>query len=122
MVRGQGSPNERLSIEARLGAVKPGSGAPLWLEPRDWVAFASLGTTWEIAPSFELCVQLDAHDGMFDDTEMRFLGDALLLSVGAEYRTAGGWHWQLVLAEDLRVEASPDFAIQLGLQIGTGAR
>ena len=121
-LEGGGSPNERLSIEARLGAVKPGSGAPLTLEPRDWVAFASLGTTWEIAPSFDLCVQLDAHEGMFDDTEMRFLGEALLLSVGAEYRSAGGWRWQLVLAEDLRVDASPDFAIQLGLQIGTGAR
>lgn len=121
-LEGRSSLSERLSIEARLGAVKPGSVAPLSLEPRDWVAFAGLGTTWEIAPSFDLCLQLDAHDGMFDDTEMRFLGEALLLTVGAEYRSPGGWRWQLALAEDLRVDASPDFAIQFGLHIGTGAR
>ena len=121
-LEGGGSPTERLSFDARLGVVRPGAAAPLALEPRDWVAFGSVSTTWEIAPSFDLCLQLDAHDGMFDDTDMRFLGEALLLTVGAQYRSAGGWRWQLALAEDLHIDASPDFAIQLGVQIGGAAR
>jgi hypothetical protein len=49
---------------------------------------------------------------------LRFLGEVLLLTLGAEYRSANDWRWQLALTEDLRVDASPDFAIQLSVQIG----
>jgi hypothetical protein len=108
----------RASLDGRAGMVRPGSAAPLPLEPKDWVAFGSLGATWNATPTVGMRLQLDAHDSMFEDTSLRFLGEALLLTLGAEYRSANDWRWQLALAEDLRVDASPDFAIQLSVQIG----
>jgi hypothetical protein len=112
--------NDQLSVEARVGVVRPGSAAPLPLPPSDWVAFGSLGTTWEASPALAVRLQLDAHDGMVEDTALRFLGEVLQLSVGAQLRSAGGWRWEIALTEDLRVDASPDFALQLSLHIGGG--
>jgi hypothetical protein len=57
---------------------------------------------------------------MVEDTGLRFLGEALQFTLGAQLRSSGGWRWQLALTEDLIVEASPDFALQLSLQIGAG--
>jgi hypothetical protein len=112
--------NPRMSLEARAGVVRPGSAAPLPLPPRDWVAFGSVGATWSATPALALRVQLDGHDGMVEDTGVRFLGEALQFTIGAQLRSSGGWRWQLALTEDLIVEASPDFALQLSLQIGAG--
>ena len=117
-LEGGGSPSHRLQIDGRLGVVLPGSGAPLPLEPRTWVAFGGLGATWGALRSLDLRLQVDAHDGFFDDTELRFLGPAVVLTVGAEYRSRAGWRFQFAISEDLRVDASPDVALHFGLQIG----
>jgi hypothetical protein len=108
----------RTSLAARAGVVRPGSAAPLPLEARRTVVFGSLGATWEAAPALALQLQLDAHQGMLEDTDLRLLGEALQLTLGALYRSVSGWRWQLALTEDLRVNASPDFALQLSVHVG----
>jgi hypothetical protein len=114
--------NGRTSLDARAGLVRPGSAAPLPLEPQQWVPFGTVGATWNATPALGLRLQVDAHGRMLEDTDLRFLGEAVQLTLGAEYRSAGGWRWQLALSEDVLVNASPDFAIQLGVQIGGGSR
>jgi hypothetical protein len=111
-----------VGIDGRLGVVRPGSANPLPLEARDWIAFGSIGASWELTPALALRLQVDAHDGMLEDSGLRFLGEVLQLTIGAQYRSPGGWRWQLALAEDVLVDSAPDFAIQLGVQIGGGAR
>lgn len=117
-LEGGGSPSERLWLDGRVGAIHPGSAAPLPLEARSWVAFGSLGATWGALPSLDLRLQVDAHDGFFEGTELRFLGPAVVLTVGAEYRSPAGWRFQFAISEDARVDASPDVALHFGLQIG----
>ena len=113
----------RATLEARAGIVRAGSAAPLPLEPRDWVPFGSVGASWEASPALCLRMQLDGHGRMVEASDLRFLGEAVQLTLGAEYRSPGGWRWQLALSEDVLVDASPDFAIQLGVHIvGGGAR
>ena len=114
--------NGRASLEARAGLVRPGSAAPLPIESQDLVPFGTVGATWNATPALALRLQVDAHGRMVEETELRFLGDAVQLTLGAEYRSAGGWRWQLALSEDVLVDASPDFAIQLGVQIGGRGR
>jgi hypothetical protein len=117
-LEGGGSLSHRLQFDGRVGVVFPASAAPLPLEPEAWVAFGSLGATWGALLSLDLRLQVDAHDGFFDDTELRFLGPATVLTIGAEYRSPGGWRFQFAISEDLRVDASPDIALHFGLQIG----
>jgi hypothetical protein len=117
-LEGDVSPGERLRLDGRAGAVRSGSAAPLPLEPRSWVAFGSVGATWVALPSLDLRLQVDAHDGFFEDTELRFLGPAVVLSVGAEYRSPAGWSFQFAISEDARVDGSPDVGLFFGLQIG----
>jgi hypothetical protein len=71
-----------------------------------------------VTPALGLRLQVDAHGRMVETSKLRFLGDAVQLTLGAEYRSAGGWRWQLALSEDVLVDASPDFAILLGVQVG----
>jgi hypothetical protein len=117
-LEGAWSLSGRTSLAARAGMVRPGSAAPLPLAARSWVAFGVLGATWQAAPALALQLQLDAHEGMLEDTDLRFLGEALQATLGAQYRSVSGWRWQLALTEDLRVNASPDFALQLSVHIG----
>jgi hypothetical protein len=105
-------------LDARAGLVRQGSAAPLPLEARDWAPFGSVGAAWNVTPALGLRLQVDAHGRMVEASNLRFLGDAVQLTLGAEYRSAGGWRWQVALSEDVLVDASPDFAIQLGVQVG----
>lgn len=108
----------RASLDARAGLVRQGSAAPLPLEARDWAPFGSVGAAWNVTPALGLRLQVDAHGRMVEASNLCFLGDAVQLTLGAEYRSAGGWRWQVALSEDVLVDASPDFAIQLGVQVG----
>ena len=117
-IEGAGSPSQRLRLDGRIGAIHPGSAAPLPLESASWVAFGSLGATWGALPALDLRLQLDAHDSFVEDTELRLLSPALQLTLGAEYRQAGGWRLQFAITEDLRVGASPDIALHFGIQLG----
>lgn len=108
----------RASFDARGGLVRPGSAEPLPLEARDWAPFGSVGVAWHATPALGLRLQVEAHGRMVENSDLCFLGDAVQLTVGAEYRSPGGWRWQLALSEDVLVDASPDFAIQLGVQVG----
>lgn len=117
-LEGDMTTSKRMRLAGRLGVVRPGSAAPLPLAPRDWVAFGSLGAAWDLGPSLALAMQLDAHDGMLADTQLRFLGPALQLTVAAQYRSANGWSLHFGIAEDLYVGASPDVTFQLGVRIG----
>jgi hypothetical protein len=112
------SPSQRFSLDGRVGVSRPGSGAPLPLEPSSWVAFGSLGASWSALSALDLRVQLDAHDGFLEDTELRFLDAALQMTFGAEYRLTGGWRLQLAITEDLRVDSSPDFGVHFAIRIG----
>lgn len=120
-LEGDVSPSERWRLDGRAGAVRSGSAEPLPLEPRSWVAFGSVGVTWVALASLDLRLQVDAHDGFFEDTELKFLGPAVVLSVGAEYRTSAGWRFQFAISEDARVDASPDVVLFFGLRIGVEA-
>ncbi|HKQ31266.1 MAG TPA: DUF3187 family protein, partial [Burkholderiales bacterium] len=61
--------------------------------------------------------QLDAHTSAYD-SNLDFLGDAVVLTVGGDYRFSSGWRLDLGVSEDIAVEHSPDVVFVIGVKQG----
>jgi hypothetical protein len=70
----------------------------------------ALGAVWSLR------VQLDAQTARLSDTEMRFLGPSLLMSIGMERRLSGRWRLEFGFAEDAAVNTAPDVTFFLGIR------
>jgi hypothetical protein len=53
---------------------------------------------------------------VFDETDLDFLGDAFVLTVGGDYRFASGWQVDIAVSEDIAVESASDVVFVLGLK------
>jgi hypothetical protein len=93
-----------------------GDGERLSAQQNDlvWSGFAGVG--WLAWRGLELKAQLDAHSSVFDDTDLDFLGAALVLTVGGDYRFESGWRFDFGVSEDVAVESASDVVFVLGLR------
>lgn len=78
-----------------------------------WSGLAGLG--WRAWRGLSLKAQVDAHTAAFD-SELAFLSEAIVLTVGGDYRFASGWRLDLGVSEDIAVERSPDVVFLFGLK------
>jgi hypothetical protein len=62
-----------------------------------------------------LKAQIDAHTAAFD-SDLDFLGDAIVLTVGGDYRFTSGWLMDIGVSEDIAVEHSPDVVFVLSVK------
>lgn len=85
-----------------------GDGARLPAQQSDLVWSGSAGVSWRAWRGLQLKAQVDAHTAVFDDSDLDFLGDALVLTFGGDYRFASGWRLDLAVSEDIAVESAPD--------------
>jgi hypothetical protein len=93
-----------------------GEGDRLATQQRDavWSGFAGVGRrAWR---GLQLKAQLDAHTSAFEDAALDFLGDALVLTVGGDYRFESGWRFNLAVSEDIAVESASDVVFVFGLR------
>jgi hypothetical protein len=67
-----------------------------------------IGTDYRTTANLTLTLQLDAHSATFADAGLDMMGSAYILSFGGEYAFPTGWRLQFGVAEDIKVEASPD--------------
>jgi hypothetical protein len=101
-----------------------GQGAVTWLgdgeilaaQQRSVVWSGMAGVAWRAVRGLHLKAQIDAHTAVFAPTQLDFLGDALLLTVGGDYRFDSGWRIDLGVSEDIAVEASPDVVLIIGVR------
>lgn len=112
--------NDRWSIH--------GQGALTWLgesdlrlaDQRDFVWSAHGAVSWQATRHVELIAQLDAHRGLYRDTQIRFLDDALVLSLGGAIHLNSGWNLHLGVSEDIAIERSPDVVFIFGVSSPKG--
>jgi hypothetical protein len=104
------------SVFAQAGVTWLGDGDRLPAQQHDvvWSGFAGVG--WRAWRGLELKAQLDAHTAVFDETDLDFLGDALVLTVGGDYRFASGWRLDVAVSEDIAVESASDVVFLFGLR------
>lgn len=93
-----------------------GEGDRLPAQQKDiaWSGFA--GVAWHAWRGLQLKAQVDAHSAVFDETDLDFLGDALVLTFGGDYRFASGWRLDLAVSEDIAVESASDVVFVFGLR------
>ena len=125
---GSGATDVSLAIagEHRLGESWSayGQAAAVWLgdgerfaEQQSSFAWSALvGIAWNAWRGLELKAQLDAHSAVYDEAELDFLGDALVLTVGGDYRFASGWRLDIAVSEDIAVESASDVVFVFGLR------
>ena len=73
------------------------------------------GVQFEATRRIALTVQAQAHTRPIDDTDLKYLRDAVVLTVGGRIRATDSLDIHLGLSEDVKVEASPDAVFVLGV-------
>lgn len=66
------------------------------------------GLTWNAWRRLDLTVQVEANSRLYDGLHSDFDGDAVVLTFGGAWRTAGGWRFDVAVSEDVQTGASPD--------------
>ena len=84
--------------------------------------FARIAATRALSSAWSLRAQLDGQTGRVEDSNIRFLGPSLLLSVGALRRLGEAWRIEFGFAEDAAVNTAPDITFFLGIRRQSSAK
>lgn len=105
----------RWSLAAELGLSQPFGDGLFGGRAHRASGFARLALTRALGSRWALRAQLDAGSGRLADTELRFIGRSLQLTVGADARIRGRWRLQLGFSEDAAVNTAPDITFFIGI-------
>ncbi|HET9447994.1 MAG TPA: DUF3187 family protein, partial [Steroidobacteraceae bacterium] len=97
---------ENWSVFGQAGVTRLGDGErfPKLQEDIVWSGLAGIG--WRAWGGLELKAQIDVHTAVFDEADVDFLGDAIVLTVGGDYRFVSGWQLDVAVSEDIAVESA----------------
>jgi hypothetical protein len=84
--------------------------------------FARFAATRAFGSEWSLRAQLDGQSGRVADSDIRFLGPSLSLTVGAVRRLGSRWRVEFGFAEDAGVNTAPDITFFLGIRRQSGAK
>jgi Protein of unknown function (DUF3187) len=100
-----------------------GQGAVTWLDEGQllpeqqrslvWSGHAALG--WQAARAVELVAQVNAHTRVFDDSDLDFFKEAVVLTLGGRIAITPTWSLNIGVSEDIAVEQSPDVVFVVGV-------
>jgi hypothetical protein len=102
---------------ASIGLLLPGKGKILRHLQTDAVAFGHAGLQWQAWRQAALKLQLDWHTRFYEDVYSAFLSDALQLSFGGTWSPAPDMALDFGIAEDIKVDASPDVNFNISLRL-----
>lgn len=116
VIAGEHRLSDHWSAYGQAAITRLGEGELLSNQQRSivWSGFAGIG--WQAWRGLELKLQVDAHTAAFDDIDLDYFGDAVILTVGGDYRFASGWRLDAGVSEDIAVETSPDVVFVFGLR------
>lgn len=109
--------SDRWSLFGQAAGTWLGDGDLLSQQQRSvvWSGMAGVSVaTWR---GLSLKAQIDAHTAAYD-SNLDFFGEAVVLTVGGDYRFESGWRLDLGVSEDLAVEHSPDVVFLLSVTNG----
>jgi Protein of unknown function (DUF3187) len=108
--------SERWEAFGQAAVTWLGDGEILSEQQRSVVWSGMAGIAWRAIGGLHLKAQIDTHTAVFDPSQLDFLGDAVLLTVGGDYRFDSRWRLDLGVSEDIAVEASPDVVLIIGVR------
>jgi hypothetical protein len=92
-----------------------GDGDVLTDQQRRVVWSGMAGVSAGVWRGLSLKAQVDAHTAAYD-SNLDFLSEAVILTLGGDYRFNGDWRLDLGVSEDLAVEHSPDVVFVVGVK------
>ena len=107
---------ENWSVFGQAGVTRLGDGERFAQLQQDIISSGLAGIGWRAWRGLELKAQLDVHTAVFDEADVDFLGDAIVLTFGGDYRFASGWRLDVAVSEDIAVESASDVVFVLGLR------
>jgi hypothetical protein len=84
--------------------------------------FARFAATRSLSSAWSVRMQLDGQTGRVEDSNLRFLGPSLQLTVGAIRRLGRSWRIEFGFAEDAAVNTAPDITFFLGIRRQSSAK
>ena len=105
----------RWRLAAELGLLQPFGDEIFAGRAHRTAAFARLAAGREFGARWTLRAQIDAESNRVADTDLRFIGRSLQLTVGADARLRGRWRVQMGFSEDAAVNTAPDITFFLGI-------
>jgi len=115
LLAGQHRLDDRWSLFGQASATRLGDGDLLPARQRSFVWGGLAGLSWQAWRGLSLKAQIDVHSAAFD-SNLAFLNEAVVLTVGGDYRFASQWRLDLGVSEDLAVEHSPDVVLVMALK------
>jgi hypothetical protein len=115
ILAGERSLDAAWSVFGQAGVTWLGEGELVSYRQRSVVWSGLAGLSGRVWRGLSLKAQIDAHSAAFD-SELDFLNEAIVLTVGGDYRFASGWLMNIGVSEDIAVEHSPDVVFVFGLQ------
>lgn len=105
---GQSQLHERWQLFGQASVAWLGEGdlLPELQESYAWTLMG--GLSWNAWQALDLTAQVEANSRLYDGIDSELDGDALVLTLGGSWRTAGGWRCDVGVSEDLQAGASPD--------------
>lgn len=116
VIAGERQLGKRWSMFGQAGVSWLGEGDLLPDRQHSAVWSGLAGMRWQAFRGLGLKLQIDAHSAAFDNGELGFLGEAVILTLGGDYRFDSGWQVEIGVSEDITVEASPDVVFVLGIR------
>jgi Protein of unknown function (DUF3187) len=107
--------SDRWQLFGQANVAWLGKGDVLEDLQQDFAGSVLAGVTWQAWRGLDLTAQLEANTAVMD-TGTDLDGDAVVLTLGGQYRTTGGWSWDFGFSEDMQVNASPDIVFVLGVR------
>jgi hypothetical protein len=107
-VAGEMQLSDRWQLFGQVDAIWLGDGDILPEYQQNFVLAGLAGVSWNAWRALDLTVQFYANSRVFDVPVTGLSGDAVVLSYGGTWRTAGGWRFDFGMNEDIDVDASPD--------------
>jgi len=107
--------SSRGTLHWQAGGSYLGSGGPLKAYQKDWAGSVMGSFEYGVWRGLFLKGQIDAHTAAYR-SKVQFLGPAVILTLGADYRFASGWLFDVGISEDIEVSASPDVSFTFALR------
>ena len=108
---GSGNIGEFSALDTNLGLVLPGDSVMPGLQTRDLVFFGHLGAHIGLNRTLALKLQLAGHSGYYRDTDLDFIGNALVIVFGGAVNFGKCSTLDIGFSEDLEPGASPDASL-----------
>lgn len=108
-------PGLGISMAGYLGYLHLQSGEVLAEQVNRSNIFGGAALDWRYSQYLFFRSQLDFHTGLYQHTGYEFLGNAVLLTLGGGINFSPGLSLNIAVAEDIKVNASPDVSFHVSL-------